>query len=76
MTSDLPIRDVRTLLGELARGGRLIRREAWELNEANQWRQYELVRADGTRLHVFPRCAIAADRRGLVRPQKEGGACS
>ena len=69
-----PIRTVRELLAELARGGRLIRREAWELNEANQWRQYELVRGDGTRVHVFPRCAIAADRRGLVKT--EGGACS
>lgn len=66
-----PIRDVRTLLAELARGGRLIRREAWELNEGNQWRQYELVRADGTRVHVFPRCAIAAGRKGLVKVEAE-----
>lgn len=61
-----PVRTVRELLAEVARGGRLIKREAHELNQANQWREWEIVQADGQRRHVWPRCAVAAHRKGMV----------
>jgi hypothetical protein len=66
-----PVRTVPQLLAEVRRGGRLIRRELWELGEGNGWRQYELVKADGSRAHVSARIAIAADRRGLVEIGRE-----
>jgi hypothetical protein len=66
-----PIRAVPDLLAEIRRGGRLIRRELWELGEWNGWRQYELVKPDGTRVHVAAKIAIAADRRGLVTVGRE-----
>jgi hypothetical protein len=66
-----PIRTVPQLLAELRRGGRLIRRELWELGEGNGWRQYELVKPDGTRVHVAAKIAIVADRKGLVTVGRE-----
>lgn len=73
----MDIRHMPDLLQSLRQpGSRLVRRELWELSEANQWREYELQTADGSKVKVDPRIAVAAHRRGLVRLWRDDGEAS
>lgn len=62
---DRPIRRVVDLLALVRQGGVFVQRQTWELNEDNQWRQFEVQL--GERCYaVDPPIAIVALRRGLV----------
>lgn len=66
-----PITTVRGLLAAVRAGGRLVRYEAWQLTAANQWNHYLVVERDGLKRQVMTRVAIAAERRGIIRSERE-----
>lgn len=65
-----PVRSIQELVLLLREGGVLVKREAWQLNESNGWREWA-VQLEGWEYQVSPRIAVTAHRKGLVTYQTE-----
>jgi hypothetical protein len=58
------------LAAERLPGARLVCHQKWQLNQENQWYEYEVLLEGGQRLPVEARIAVVAERKGLVKVQR------
>lgn len=64
------VRNIPSLRALMRQGGRLVKRESWQLCQANGWREWA-VQIEGWEYPVSPRIAVTAHRKGLVTYEAE-----